>query len=72
MKNLLLHFINELDNSTGFEIMHFERMEMPNIEPSHKHTFYEILCTEKGTSKQIINYKEYKIVPNSLFFISPD
>ncbi len=66
------HFINEPANRTEFEIMQFTEMEEPNVEDVHKHTFYEILWTEKGISKQTIDYKEYKVLPNSLFFISPN
>ena len=47
-------------------------MEEPNVDDIHKHTFYEILWTEKGISKQTIDYKEYEVQPNSLFFISPN
>ncbi|MFM2386423.1 MAG: hypothetical protein RL660_1180 [Bacteroidota bacterium] len=47
-------------------------MEEPDVDDVHKHTFYEILWTEKGSSKQTIDYKEYKVLPNSLFFISPN
>lgn len=66
------HFINEPTNRTEFEIMRFDKMDEPNVDDIHKHTFYEILWTEKGISKQIIDYKEYEILPNSLFFISPN
>lgn len=66
------HFINEPSNQTEFEIMQFDKMEEPNVDDIHKHTFYEILWTEKGISKQTIDYKEYKVLPNSLFFISPN
>jgi AraC family transcriptional regulator, transcriptional activator of pobA len=77
MKNLfpfytIGHFINEPHNNTDFELMRFESMEEPNVEDIHKHTFYEILWMEKGKSKQTIDYKEYEIAPNSLFFISPN
>ena len=47
-------------------------MEEPNVDDIHKHTFYEILWTEKGISKQAIDYKEYRVLPNCLFFISPN
>lgn len=47
-------------------------MEEPDVDEVHKHTFYEILWTDKGVSKQTIDYKEYKVSPNSLFFISPN
>ncbi len=42
------------------------------MDDLHKHTFYEILWNEKGISKQTIDYKEYEVLPNSLFFISPN
>ncbi|MEO8235556.1 MAG: AraC family transcriptional regulator [Flavobacterium sp.] len=66
------HFINQHTNPTEFEIMRFEEMEEPNVDDIHKHTFYEILWTEKGISKQTIDYTEYEVLPNSLFFISPN
>lgn len=66
------HFINEPNNKTEFEIMRFEEMDEPNVDNIHKHTFYEILWTEEGISKQTIDYKEYEVLPNSLFFISPN
>ncbi len=77
MKNLfpsysIGHFINEPTNQTEFEIVQFDRMEEPDVDDVHKHTFYEILWIEKGISKQTIDYKEYEVLPNSLFFISPN
>ncbi|MBC8112220.1 MAG: helix-turn-helix domain-containing protein [Verrucomicrobia bacterium] len=66
------HFINQPTNPTEFEITRFEEMEEPDVDDIHKHTFYEILWTEKGESKQTIDYQEYEISPNSLFFISPN
>jgi AraC family transcriptional regulator, transcriptional activator of pobA len=66
------HFINEPTNQTEFEIMRFDEMDEPNVDDIHKHTFYEILWTESGLSKQSIDYKEYEVLPNSLFFISPN
>jgi len=47
-------------------------MEEPNVDEVHKHTFYEILWTEKGSSRQSIDYNEYDVLPRSLFFISPN
>jgi AraC family transcriptional regulator, transcriptional activator of pobA len=66
------HFINQQTNPTEFEILRFEEMEEPDVDEVHKHTFYEILWTEKGKSKQTIDYQEYEVSPNSLFFISPN
>lgn len=66
------HFINEPSNKTDFEIIHFENMQEPDVDDVHKHTFYEITWIEKGKSRQTIDYKEYEVLPNSLFFISPN
>jgi AraC family transcriptional regulator, transcriptional activator of pobA len=66
------HFINQPTSGTEFEIMRFEEMDEPNVDDIHKHSFYEILWTEKGRSKQTIDYKEYMVLPQSLFFISPN
>ncbi|MBC8151422.1 MAG: helix-turn-helix domain-containing protein [Bacteroidetes bacterium] len=46
-------------------------MEEPDVDDFHKHTFYEIIWIEEGESRQVIDYKEYEITPNCLFFISP-
>lgn len=66
------HFINQPQNPTEFEILRFDTAEEPDVDDFHKHTFYEILWTEKGESRQIIDYQEYKVRPYSLFFISPN
>jgi AraC family transcriptional regulator, transcriptional activator of pobA len=65
------HFINQPKSNTAFEITRFGEMDEPEVEDQHKHTFYEIIWTEKGTSKQVIDYQEYTVTPNTLFFISP-
>jgi AraC family transcriptional regulator, transcriptional activator of pobA len=77
MKNLfphynIGHFINEPNNPTEFEITRFEEMGELNIEDPHKHTFYEILWFDEGVSSQVIDYREYEIHPQTLFFISPN
>lgn len=65
------HFINQPHNKTEFEITRFEEMEEPEVDDLHKHTFYEIIWIEDGLSKQHIDYQEYVIAPQTLFFISP-
>lgn len=66
------HFINEPHNPTEFEITRFEQMDELDIDDPHKHTFYEIIWIDEGISKQVIDYQEYEISPNTLFFISPN
>lgn len=65
------HFINEPANRSELEITRFEKMIEPDVHDPHRHTFYEIIWVEKGNSKQVIDYAEYRISPQSLFFISP-
>jgi AraC family transcriptional regulator, transcriptional activator of pobA len=66
------HFINEPHNPTEFEITRFEEMGELDIEDPHKHTFYEILWFDEGVSSQVIDYQEFEIYPQTLFFISPN
>lgn len=64
------HFLNQPHNPTQFEITRFETMEEPDVDDLHRHTFYEILWIEKGSTKQFIDYQAYEIQDNTLFFIS--
>jgi AraC-like DNA-binding protein/mannose-6-phosphate isomerase-like protein (cupin superfamily) len=66
------HFINQPQSSIPFAITRFENMSEPDVDDFHKHTFYEILWIEEGCTKQFIDYQEYEIKANSLFFISPN
>ena len=36
----------------------------------HKHQFYEVFAIKKGIIKQSVDYNEYKIAKNTIFFIS--
>ena len=65
------HFLNQPDQPQGFAITRFGTMAEPNVADPHRHTFYEVIWTEAGRSRQRINYREYTIEPGSLFFISP-
>ncbi len=65
------HFINQPTNPTQFEITRFADMNEPEVDDIHRHTFYEIIWIEAGSSRQTIDYQEYDISPGTLFFISP-
>lgn len=65
-------FINDPVSQTEFEILEFNNMVEPNVDDFHKHSFYEIIWTDAGSSKQFIDYQHYTVQPNSLFFISPN
>ena len=64
--------INQPQIQVDFLVDKFEDMVEPeNIEFPHKHSFYEILWVTNGNSNQNIDYKNYTISKNTLFFISP-
>lgn len=64
--------INQPDKDIFFWIDRFEDMEDPdNLIFPHKHNFYEILWITSGNSKQTIDYIDYEIKADTLFFISP-
>jgi AraC-like DNA-binding protein len=65
------HFINEPGNPTQLEVTFFGSMEEPEVDETHKHTFYEVIWIEEGKSRQVIDFKDYNMSRGCLFFISP-
>ncbi|MCY0969389.1 helix-turn-helix domain-containing protein [Chryseobacterium wangxinyae] len=64
--------INQPLNRVDFLIDAFQEMVEPeNMVFPHRHNFYEIFWITKGNSRQTIDYKNYEIAEDSLFFISP-
>ncbi len=64
--------LNQPNKQVDFLVDRFEDMVEPeNVAFPHKHNFYEILWVTNGKSKQSIDYKNYTITDNTLFFISP-
>lgn len=41
------------------------------IEKSHRHDFYFILVIQKGKGTHTIDFKDYKVVSNSIYFLRP-
>lgn len=63
--------VNKPNSDLPFELIRFETIEEPDVEEVHKHLFYEVLWIDAGSSKQVIDYNEYELTPQTLFFISP-
>lgn len=64
--------INQPNKHVDFLVDKFEEMVEPeNIEFPHKHNFYSVMWITDGKSKQHIDFKNYTISENTLFFISP-
>lgn len=38
----------------------------------HRHNYYTIIWPVEATGKHIIDFREYLILPNHLFFVSPE
>ncbi len=58
--NLIVHCLDELLNENVF---------IP--ENPHRHSFYQIIFIEKGSGTHKIDFVDYKIENNSLFFLAP-
>lgn len=62
--------------STPNGVFHVEHMpsffdyDKDNMKP-HVHSFYEIIWFQEGGGSHFVDFQEYKIEPNTLFFISP-
>jgi len=47
-----------------------KRMES-EVSPPHRHDFYTILLVKKACGSHFIDYEEYKMEPQTIFFVSP-
>lgn len=56
----------------GFKVEVFDHNRHYNVEYPHRHDFfYEVLYIKKGSGKYVIDFQEYEIKPETLFFVSP-
>ncbi len=49
----------------------FESTEDPDIEWAHRHSFFSLVWFTVGTGSYVIDFEEYEIKPNRVFFVSP-
>jgi AraC family transcriptional regulator, transcriptional activator of pobA len=56
--------------SVDFHMAPLQRM-MSQLPYPHRHDFYHIVWVETGSGRHIIDSVEYKVQPNTLFFMSP-
>lgn len=54
-----------------FQIEVFTKNRNFNVAYPHRHDFFEILYITEGHGTHIIDFIEYEIKPNSIFFLSP-
>lgn len=68
----------ELENENTDKV-EFTMMEMPTFfyengdkpRQPHIHGFYQIIWFVQGKGRHYVDFKEYPVVPNTIFFISP-
>jgi AraC-like DNA-binding protein/mannose-6-phosphate isomerase-like protein (cupin superfamily) len=49
----------------------FEGTEDPEIEWPHRHSFFSLVWFTAGSGFYVIDFEEYEIKPNRIFFVSP-
>lgn len=67
------HLHKDEPNKPQFEIFplkDFLLRKACNTQKPHVHTFYQIIWFKKGTGKHYVDFNEYEIEDNTLFFIS--
>jgi AraC family transcriptional regulator, transcriptional activator of pobA len=68
--------INELlliQQPVHFHINRLEELPPlpPTIKSPHKHRFYELFLFKTGCAAHMVDFKEYELTDNTLFFITP-
>ncbi len=64
-------FLDTIEKNVHFHINRLEGTPpAKNIIRPHKHQFCEVFLIKKGTIKQSVDYQEFEIDENTLFFIS--
>jgi AraC-like DNA-binding protein len=48
------------------------KMFGPNTDKPHRHNYYTVLWSHNKAGKHIVDYKEFDIHPNNIFFVSPE
>ena len=60
--------------SNGFQIEHIpeslDDREFDNYSP-HTHSFYEIIWFQEGKGRHVVDFSEYDVKPNTIFFLVP-
>lgn len=76
-ENLPLYLLedDEAENGLQFELLSIEELLSSNGNhpfEAHSHGFYQIMWFKEGSGIHSVDFKEYPLSNNSLFFLSPD
>jgi len=61
-------------SGNGFRVEHMpDFLGQDNFDDCspHLHYFYEILWFQEGTGKHTVDFQEYNVLPNTIFFLAP-
>jgi AraC family transcriptional regulator, transcriptional activator of pobA len=74
-KSIPIYSIDRFKKKSGhpeqYEIEVFDKNRDFKVTYPHRHDFYEVLFITQGNGKHTIDFHEYKIRPNTIFFLSP-
>lgn len=56
----------------SFVIHTIEEMNSESPDDPHRHNYYTMIWITSGSGRHIIDFREYPIEPNQIFFVSPD
>jgi AraC family transcriptional activator of pobA len=73
-KTVPLYGIEIFSRKTGkrqYEVEVFDSNRHFEVHYPHRHDFFEILFLTNGSGTHTIDFRDYKIKPNSIFFLSP-
>ncbi len=63
---------NQEKTSFAFRTMQeIEANASGHVEVPHRHNYYTIIWAKEACGKHFIDYREYQIQPNKIFFVSP-
>ncbi|MBN1180992.1 MAG: helix-turn-helix domain-containing protein [Bacteroidales bacterium] len=63
--------INSQVNKRPYFYGIFEDTEDPDIEWPHRHDYYSLIHFTQGNGLNVIDFKEYEIIPNRMFLMNP-
>ncbi|MFL5728134.1 MAG: helix-turn-helix domain-containing protein [Cytophagaceae bacterium] len=74
-KSIPIYSIDRFKKKSGhpdqYEIEVFDKNRDFKVTYPHRHDFYEILFITQGHGDHTIDFHEYKVRPNTVFFLSP-
>jgi AraC-like DNA-binding protein/quercetin dioxygenase-like cupin family protein len=66
-----IEIFSKKEGKRQFEVEIFDSNRHFEVHYPHRHDFFEVLFLTKGNGKHTIDFKDYSITPNSIFFLSP-